>query len=276
MHKSICLFNHKGGVSKTTTTFNLGWALAKKNKKILIVDLDPQCNLTGLVIGYSALEDSYLDIFYNSRDNVTLKQIVSYIIDGKPSSDFLERESGSIISTKNENLFLLPGHLTTSDLDSQITISLKIASWIPATKNIPGDLPKILQLIAEKNNIDYLLYDLSPNIGGLNQVLLMSSNYFIIPTSPDYFCYQAISSLGKTIKKWKTEIDQFIFQNDINKDTYSIKNLPKFIGTIQQRYSPRNSMPGKSFQKWVDDIHESINKKFVPELDKINCVIEKK
>ncbi|MBQ7585682.1 MAG: AAA family ATPase, partial [Desulfovibrionaceae bacterium] len=173
------------------------------------------------------------------------------------------------------NLFLLPGHLTTSDLDSQIAISLKIASGIPATKNIPGDLPKILQLIAEKNNIDYLLYDLSPNIGGLNQVLLMSSNYFIIPTSPDYFCYQAISSLGKTIKKWKTEIDQFIFQNDINKDKYSIKNLPKFIGTIQQRYNPRNSMPGKSFQKWIDDIHESINKKFVPELDKINCVIEK-
>lgn len=46
MSKSICLFNHKGGVSKTTTTFNLGWSLAALEKKVLIVDLDSQCNLT--------------------------------------------------------------------------------------------------------------------------------------------------------------------------------------------------------------------------------------
>jgi chromosome partitioning protein len=40
MTKTICLFNHKGGVSKTTTTFNLGWALARLGKKVLLVDLD--------------------------------------------------------------------------------------------------------------------------------------------------------------------------------------------------------------------------------------------
>ena len=54
MSKSICLFNHKGGVSKTTTTFNLGWSLAALEKKVLIVDLDSQCNLTGLVLGFDA------------------------------------------------------------------------------------------------------------------------------------------------------------------------------------------------------------------------------
>ena len=51
MAKIICLFNHKGGVSKTTTTFNLGWMLAKKGKKVLLADFDPQCNLTGMVLG---------------------------------------------------------------------------------------------------------------------------------------------------------------------------------------------------------------------------------
>jgi len=48
--KKISLFNHKGGVSKTTTTFNLGWMLAEKGKKVVIVDADPQCNLTGMVL----------------------------------------------------------------------------------------------------------------------------------------------------------------------------------------------------------------------------------
>ena len=59
----ISLFNHKGGVSKTTTAFNLGWSLANEGKRVLLVDLDSQCNLTGLLLGYARL-DSGLDAFY--------------------------------------------------------------------------------------------------------------------------------------------------------------------------------------------------------------------
>ena len=50
MVQKIAFFNHKGGVSKTTTTFNLGWMLAEKGKRVIIVDTDPQCNLTGMAL----------------------------------------------------------------------------------------------------------------------------------------------------------------------------------------------------------------------------------
>lgn len=60
--KSICFFNYKGGVSKTTTTFNAGWMLGNKGYKVVMVDLDSQCNLTGQVFGYQALEDDYLKV----------------------------------------------------------------------------------------------------------------------------------------------------------------------------------------------------------------------
>ncbi|WP_218190126.1 ParA family protein [Plesiomonas shigelloides] len=56
--KIISLFNHKGGVSKTTTAFNLGWMLAEQGHKTLIVDADPQCNLTALVLDYNAIDDA--------------------------------------------------------------------------------------------------------------------------------------------------------------------------------------------------------------------------
>ncbi len=52
----ISLFNHKGGVSKTTTVFNLGWMLSRKGKRVMLVDCDPQCNLTGMVLGIEDLE----------------------------------------------------------------------------------------------------------------------------------------------------------------------------------------------------------------------------
>lgn len=275
MSKTICLFNHKGGVSKTTTTFNLGWTLADMGKKVLMVDLDSQCNLTGLVLGYNAVDDDQMDAFYESRAHLTMRPIVSSIMDGVSPENFISQDKGSVFATAHKNLYLLPGHLDTSELDSQISVSLKIASGIPATRNIPGSLPKILQLISDQINADYTLYDLSPNIGGLNEVILMSSDYFIVPTSPDYFCLQAVSSLGKTIPKWYREIEQFKSSNQFDGRAYPIKNSPQFLGTIQQRYRPRNEKPGKSFQKWIDIIREAINDRLVPELGRINCVISR-
>jgi hypothetical protein len=63
--KLISFFNHKGGVSKTTTTFNLGWALAETGKRVLIVDGDPQCNLTGTALGLN--DDDAFEDFYNQN-----------------------------------------------------------------------------------------------------------------------------------------------------------------------------------------------------------------
>jgi cellulose biosynthesis protein BcsQ len=52
----IAFFNHKGGVAKTTSAFHLGWKLAELGKRVLMVDCDPQCNLTGLVLEYEHQE----------------------------------------------------------------------------------------------------------------------------------------------------------------------------------------------------------------------------
>ena len=57
MAKILNLFNHKGGVSKTTTVFNLSWMLGLMGKRVVIADFDPQCNLTGMVLGYKGVDD---------------------------------------------------------------------------------------------------------------------------------------------------------------------------------------------------------------------------
>ena len=269
MPKSICFFNHKGGVSKTTTAFNIGWGLASTGKKVMLVDLDSQCNLTGMVLGYTTVSES-LDNFYSSRYNLTMESIVDTLMNGSSVEDLVNNDTAKLFQCQNNNLFLLPGHLSVSMLDSQISVALKIASGVPLTRNLPGNLPKVINLIAKKNGIDYIVYDLSPSVGGLNEIALMSSDYFIVPATPDFFCWQAINSLSETITAWHAELE-FFKQTSRSNTAANISNKPKFIGAIHQRYRPRNGMPVKSFEHWVKEIHGAVNSVLAPALHRIGC-----
>jgi cellulose biosynthesis protein BcsQ len=72
MVKKVALFNHKGGVSKTTTTFNLGWMLAAKGKRVILVYTDSQCNLTGMALKKEESEDdeARIETIYNTHSNI--------------------------------------------------------------------------------------------------------------------------------------------------------------------------------------------------------------
>ena len=103
----------------------------------------------------------------------------------------------------------------------------------------------------------------------------MSSDFFIVPTSPDFFCWQAIGSLAKNIKKWYKELKIFKEVNDFENDkSYAIKNRPKFLGTIQQRYRPRNGSPAKSFENWIIKIREEVDNTLVPVLRERGCIVD--
>lgn len=79
MAKRLVVFNHKGGVSKTTSAYNLGWMMSERSR-VLLVDADPQCNLTGLVLG-DDFEKYYTD---DETKNQNIKDGVSATFDGKP------------------------------------------------------------------------------------------------------------------------------------------------------------------------------------------------
>lgn len=79
--KLLSLFSHKGGVSKTTTTFNLGWQLADKGHKTLIVDADPQCNLTALVLDYNSVRD--IEDFYKENPGSDLSAGLRPVMSGR-------------------------------------------------------------------------------------------------------------------------------------------------------------------------------------------------
>jgi len=255
--KTIALFNHKGGVSKTTTAFNLGWMLAEHGHKTLIVDADPQCNLTALVLDYNDIED--IEAFYTSNPGCDVYSGLIPILSGSMTG----LKQGNPYRTANKNLYLYCGNLQLSEAETQISVALTTSTAIPAIKNIPGSIGSLINMTGKNLGFEYVIIDMSPSIGALNQCLLMSSDYFIIPTSPDFFCAQAIKSLSSIIPRWNKEIIQFRGE-DI---TYPFSSSPpKFLGFISQRYRPRSGSPAKSFQRWIDIIRDTVNSRLIPAL----------
>lgn len=268
MVKIIGLFNNKGGVSKTTTTFHLGWKLAEIGYKVLIVDTDPQCNLTGLCL--STNKNNRLEEFYaNNRYNIV--SALSPVFNGEPVP--LEATECYVFE-KNQNLLLLPGHIDFSKYDTSYTIAENLGDSLSALKNVPGAFRTLLLKTAEKEELDYILVDMSPNISSTNANILMSSDYFMIPCAPDYFCYMAIQSLMEVFPRWNYTYEKMRNNPVFKNASYKLNDhTPKFIGTIQQRYRPRNGAPSKAFKEWIDDIDELVQNGLVPILEEQNMII---
>jgi len=253
----ISLFNHKGGVSKTTTAFNLGWALADLGKRVLIVDGDPQCKLTGTVLGFQGVSD--FSDFYKKHPNANIADCLDPVFKatGAPFT------AAQVTKTIHKNLFLLAGNIALAENETQIAVALSTASAIPALQNIPGSIGSLIRKTADENKIDVVIVDMSPSVGALNQCFLMGSDFFIVPTSPDYYCNQAISSLTRVLPRWNSGVAPFRTKTLL----YPFPSQPpKFCGIISQRYRPRSGSPAYSFQQWIVVIKENVLKNFVPVL----------
>jgi len=177
----------------------------------------------------------------------------------------------------NENLFLLPGHIEFSEYDATYNIAENMTGSLVVLQNVPGALRQLITMTSEKYHLDFVLLDMSPSISATNANILMGSDFFIIPCAPDYFCYMAIESLIKVFPKWCSTYDNLrkaeVFKNAIYKMNDTV---PKFLGTIQQRYRPRNGSPVKAFSEWIDDINKIVAEKLVPILDENGMLIQKR
>jgi cellulose biosynthesis protein BcsQ len=272
MTKKIALFNHKGGVSKTTTTFNLGWMLSKKGYKVLLVDADPQCNLTGLILGYSGNDD--FEKFYTKFPEVNLKSALRPAYESIPK---LIEAVKPVKVKKAKNLYLIPGHINLSEYEITLGIAQELSSSIQALKNIPGALSYFLEKEIKTYDFDYVLIDMNPSLGSLNQNLLMTSDYFIVPTSPDYFSKMAIDSLKTIFPRWKKWSESAQNLLELEQAAYPFpKGFPKFLGTVIQKYRPRKGQATEGFQSWIDKINDAVTTGFIPEMEKINMLLDEK
>lgn len=178
MSKIISIVNQKGGVGKTTTALNIGAGLAKADKKILLIDLDPQGNLS-----------DYL----------------GFVCDGKPTiSELIYQEVSGVSTTsmdyirtsKNENLDYIPAN--------------KVLSAMVSIIGSDSNSQVVLRRIFERepfSTYDYIILDCKPSLDLLVCNAFAASTDLIIPVQAELFAYNAVAEVMDTTKKIQSSVN---------------------------------------------------------------------
>ena len=166
------IMNQKGGVAKTTSTFNIGAILAEKGKRVLLVDLDPQHSLT-IALGI---------------DDELTKSIYNVICE--------KEDINNVILEVSENLYIAPSNLELSIAE------LQLVSMMARESILKKALDKV------KDNYDIILIDCPPSLSLLTVNALVASNEVIVPTATDYLSYKGLELLVDTINNVKENLNE--------------------------------------------------------------------
>jgi len=179
--KVVVIANQKVGVGKTTTALNLGAALANRGKRILLIDLDPQANLSS-GIGFTS---NFLKDKWDDSDNAPYKSIYDILINK-------EKISKVFVPTNTENLFLVPSHLSLAGAEVEMVNILSRESI----------LKHAIEEFYEK--MDCVIVDCPPSLGLLTINALNAAQELVIPIQCEYYALEGLGQLMKTTQIVKT------------------------------------------------------------------------
>ncbi|MCK5416222.1 AAA family ATPase [Candidatus Parcubacteria bacterium] len=266
--KKLLFTNNKGGVGKTTLAYNTAVKFSEMGYKTVLIDLDPQCNLSRLSLG----------MFKKNLFSDTQKTIYT-VLEGiiKGGSDIDKSVQFEKVGTTG-NLFILPGSLKLSQYENSLISAYgDAAQGVERGFFITSAIDRFLNEKGLNEEIDLFIIDTSPNLNLLNRVIFLGSDYFVTPLMPDAFSVQGIENLGNTFEEWKNNWKKTA--RVLAKDTgishdKVLDGEGLFIGYIINSYNQYSKKPIKNNEEWISRIPEYI-KKYLSEKHCRNGLVEK-
>jgi cellulose biosynthesis protein BcsQ len=250
-HPSIRLtiFNHKGGVGKTTLTVNIAAALAALGKRTLLVDSDPQGNLTSYLV-----EGAVVDDMLDNADGpagATLWSALKPVVEGSGDVKMIR------VLERMANTFLLPGDVRLSEFEEELT-PMWSECFQRKQRGLRGTtaLSRLVNEAAASNEVDFVFYDAGPNIGPLNRVILLDCEFFIVPVACDLFSLRALKTLGHSLVAWV--MDWRTITELAPENMYLLPGLPRFLGYIPQRFRIYGEQPAGDYAKYLPRIEKAV------------------
>lgn len=268
--QTLCVFNNKGGVGKTTLLCNLAayFALVKGNK-VLVVDADPQCNATAYMLPEAKVEKLYSA----ASEGKTINSLITAL---KKSRGF---SAAPITRSVGFGVDLVPG-----DPRFALAEDFLAKDWFDATNGQERGLKttyflKALIAWAEDQDYDYVFFDIGPSLGAINRTVLLTCDYFILPMSSDIFSLRGLQNIQVAIQGWLKGIarglevyeeendEKFLLDDEIQVGINGIK----FLGYVTQQYTAKTvggkKQPVKSFERIIKRIGPAIEKYLISPLN---------
>jgi len=220
--KLISIFNNKGGVGKTTLTFHLASSLAEMGHKVLLIDVDPQCNLTIECLPEEAIhqlwltEDPFIDDFNAARSKISEETWQAILAEARTIHFLLKPTEDGVSDidmlpparSLGKNLALIPGRLTMHLYEDRISRRWsEIYQGDPLAIRTATKIRELARDYANKFDYEFVIVDTSPSLGSLNKVVISTADGFMIPCAPDLFSVYGIKNIGNALGYWKREFE---------------------------------------------------------------------
>lgn len=226
---SICFFNNKGGVGKTTLACNVASSMAEHfGLSVLLVDADPQCNASQLMLSPKIQAELYSKGKSETKAT-TLFDVLSPIAKGEST---LSSAIKPMRSARNRfGIDVIPGHPRVSLLEDRLS-----QAWIDLGSGDVGGARRTNWATSLTNEFaddyDVIIFDIGPSLGALNRSVLVGSDYFVTPMGCDIFSIMGVANISEWLKNWlntyRRGLDSCREQWGDDIEDYSIREFDEF------------------------------------------------
>ena len=245
---TLTFFNNKGGVGKTTLVYHLSWMFSELGVKTLVVDCDPQANLTA---AFMRSEDM-LDILWDrplDEAPVTIYGAVAPLLE---TSDVAEPRTYKV----SNNLRLLSGDLRLSTFEDELSLQWNQALSDSGNRRammVQSAFWRVAQNRAAKMDAQLIIFDVGPNLGAINRSVLIGTDHVVVPLAADMFSLQGLRNLGPSLSKWKKGWQERLAKlgdKPLSQPIPDGDTSP--LGYIAMQHQERLSRPVKAYGAWLE------------------------
>jgi chromosome partitioning protein len=240
--RRVAFFNNKGGVGKTTLVYHVAHMLVELGQRVVLLDLDPQSNLTAMCLPEDRLEQLWPD---SPEHPQTILGSIRPIVRGL--GDLQEPH----VENLRDGLAIVPGDLGLSSFEDKLSDAWPRAlARDEAAFRTLSAFHRAAGLAAERHVADVVLFDVGPNLGAINRAALLAVDFVVTPLAPDLFSMQGLRNLGPTLRDWRAGWqDRLLRSPDPGLALPAGHMVP--LGYVLMQAVMRLSRPVKAYAKWV-------------------------